>query len=288
MVPSQPSRVPGRKGQRTRPLGANSLATMLYIGTSGWAYPEWRPHLYPEGMGQARFLARYASVFGACEINTTFYGLRPEPTVSTWAHSTPDRFRFTAKVHRRLTHAVRISDEDRLAFVGEFTASLAPLGPRLAVLLWQFPPTRARDDGFLARLLEVLPGHIPSAFEFRHDSWEVPEVEDALQAVGAVRCLAEERGEVPPTLPRGRLAYVRLRADRYGRSQRRAWLDLLNQEGARRDVFAFTKHRDAPAGDPFTGVGLARWLQQRTSRRDPSPAPERRVGRTTEPGSTSP
>jgi uncharacterized protein YecE (DUF72 family) len=43
----------------------------LHVGTSGWAYKEWRPAFYPEGMPQARFLSHYASVLGACEINAT-------------------------------------------------------------------------------------------------------------------------------------------------------------------------------------------------------------------------
>ncbi len=249
---------------------------MLYIGTSGWAYPEWRaeagrqgkkgrPGFYPAGMGPSRFLQHYASVLNACEINRTFYGLCSETAVSTWARTTPEGFRFTAKAHRRLTHTIRISERARRDFIGEFTATLQPLGPRLAGLLWQFPPTRERDDDLLGSLLGALPAGVTSAFEFRHETWDAPEVDEALAAAGAVRCLSEEEGKVPASLPGGDLGYVRLRADRYGRRERTAWLDLLRSEAAHRDVFAFTKHRDVAPDDPFGGVGLARWLREQVA-----------------------
>ena len=58
-------------------------------------------------------------------------------------------------------------------------------------------------------------------------------------------------------LPPGPLAYVRLRGQQYSEEARGAWLELLQAEGRTRDVFAFAKHKDVPADDPFTGVALA-------------------------------
>ena len=250
----------------------------LYIGTSGWGYPEWkareatpagpgRPGLYPARLGAARFLHHYATVFSACEINTTFYGLRDADVVSGWKEATPEGFRFAAKVHRRLTHTKRISPRARLAFRDEFCASLQPLGTRLAALLWQFPPTTERDDELLSSLLSALPSGPVSTFEFRHASWDAPEIDGALNAAGAVRCVAGERADAPDVLPPGPFAYVRLRAERYSHRQRRAWFELLEASAAERDVFVFAKHRDVPAHDPFTGVGLARWIAERATKR---------------------
>lgn len=78
-------------------------------------------------------------------------------------------------------------------------------------------------------------------------------------------CLAETKGEVPPRLPPGPIAYVRLRFDAYSETARTAWKQLLAAESRDRDVFVFTKHEGVPAGDPFSGIGLAEWL----SRSDP-------------------
>lgn len=233
----------------------------LYVGTSGWAYREWKPAFYPNGIGQARFLGHYCSVFNACEINTTFYRVHDRTVVERWARATPETFRFTAKVHRRLTHARKISDSQRAAFLAGFAESLAPLSPRLTVLLWQFPATFERDDDALAGLLAAVPTGVHSSFEFRHGSWSDERVDRALWEAGVTRCLAEDEGGAPEALPPGPVAYVRLRADRYDDAARRSWLALLRAEARERDVYVFAKHRDAPADDAHTGLGLAGWLR---------------------------
>ena len=66
--------------------------------------------------------------------------------------------------------------------------------------------------------------------------------------------------DLPDRLPAGRIAYVRLRAQRYEPEAREGWLALLREEAENRDVYAFAKHKDVSAGDPFTGVGFAQWL----------------------------
>ncbi|MDQ3645672.1 MAG: DUF72 domain-containing protein, partial [Actinomycetota bacterium] len=144
----------------------------LYVGTSGWAYPEWKPAFYPAELPRRRFLEHYASVFGACEINASFYQLQDEDTFRRWRAETGEHFRFAVKAHRRLTHFRRAGPiADRLAFLPGFMASLGPLGDRVGPVLFQFPPTTPRDDDLLARLLDALPHHHDYAFEFRDGSW---------------------------------------------------------------------------------------------------------------------
>jgi uncharacterized protein YecE (DUF72 family) len=41
----------------------------LYVGTSGWAYPTWKPAFYPEKLAQKKFLNFYASKLNAVEVN---------------------------------------------------------------------------------------------------------------------------------------------------------------------------------------------------------------------------
>ncbi len=231
-----------------------------HIGTSGWAYKEWKPEFYPQDLPQRLFLQHYASVLTGCEINATHYRLQAESTVSRWAEETPEGFRFAAKMHRRLTHARELADDDAwFAFLDEFIAQLEPLGDRLGALLVQFPPTRRRDDAALARVLNALPEGMPHAVEFRHDSWCDPAVTERVAKAGTV-CWADTTGEVPDQLPPGPIAYVRLRADRYSDDQREGWRDLIAGEAETRPVLVFTKHKDTPAGDPHRGVGLAQWL----------------------------
>lgn len=240
----------------------------LHVGTSGWDYPEWRPGFYPAGLPRRRFLAHYASVLSACEVNATHYGLQSEEAVARWAAQTPEGFRFAAKAHRRLTHMRALPPAGGgEAFLARFLESLTPLGRRLGAVLLQFPPTRERDDGALAGLLACLPPGLPVAVEFRHESWLAPAVEEQIAAAGGTVCVSETAGAVVPRLPEGRLAYVRLRADRYTPEARDGWRDLLEREAALRPVYAFTKHEGLEAGDPYGGVGMAEWF----AARDPAP-----------------
>lgn len=232
-----------------------------YVGTSGWAYREWRPAFYPEGLPQDRFLSHYSRALPACEINATFYRLQSEAAVARWAAETPEGFRFAAKAHRRLTHARTLPPADGGAeFLERFLDSVAGLGDRLGAVLLQLPPSRRRDDAALDGLLGCLPAGLPFAVEFRHESWTDPSVAERIAAAGGTVCVSETAGAVLDGLPPGPLAYVRLRADRYPPEAREGWRALLEREAAERPVYAFAKHEGVPAGDPFAGVGLAQWL----------------------------
>jgi uncharacterized protein YecE (DUF72 family) len=244
--------------------GLVSSRVSLYVGTSGWAYREWKPGFYPPNVPQRRFLEYYAATLSACEINATFYQLQTEPTVQRWAAAAPPGFRFTVKAHRRLTHAKVIGNAE---FLGSFLKTLQPLTPHLGAILFQFPPHRQRDDVALDRLLENRPAHIPYAFEFRHESWDCPELAARIAAAGATVCVAETSGALPQALPAGPIAYIRLRSERYKRAVRSAWRRALAEEGGRRDTYAFTKHEGLPSDDPYGGVGLATWLSARGARR---------------------
>ena len=51
----------------------------VWIGTSGYSYPDWVGPFYPEGTRSGRMLAHYAGHFPLVELNFTFYRL-PTPT----------------------------------------------------------------------------------------------------------------------------------------------------------------------------------------------------------------
>jgi uncharacterized protein YecE (DUF72 family) len=232
----------------------------LYVGTSGWAYKEWKPDFYPEDIPQSQFLSFYGRSLGACEINATFYRLQKPDTFGRWAHEVPESFRFAAKAHRRLTHGRTIApNDDAKSFMAAYFSSVEALGDRRGPILFQFPPYRKRDDDAFDALLNELPENIQLAFEFRDASWEASEVAARIATRGAL-CVADTTGDPPEGLPAGPIAYVRLRAERYTDAQRDRWLDLLKKEANSRDVFAFTKHEGTPADDPYAGLGLARWL----------------------------
>jgi uncharacterized protein YecE (DUF72 family) len=233
----------------------------LFVGTSGWAYREWKPEFYPADIPQKHWLGFYSSTLGACEINATFYRLQSIETMERWRDETSDDFRFSLKMHRRITHSRSIApDEARTELLKAFFDHAGRLDSKLGVVLLQFPPHRVRDDDALDALMTALPAERRYAFEFRNDTWEDDEVRRKIADAGGTVCLSNTDGTTPAALPPGDLAYVRLRTEEYSDEQRAAWKELLISEGARRDVFAFAKHEGIPAGNPFGGVGLARWL----------------------------
>lgn len=233
----------------------------LFVGTSGWAYREWKPEFYPADVPQKEWLRFYSATLGACEINATFYRLQSIETMERWRDETADDFRFSLKMHRRITHSRSIApDEGRIDLLKVFFDHAERLGPKLGVVLLQFPPHRVRDDTGLDALIGALPSDRRYAFEFRNDTWDDDAVRARIAEAGGTVCLSNTDGTAPAGLPPGGLAYVRLRTDEYEDGQRAAWQKLLTSEGAARDVFAFAKHEGIPAGNPFGGVGLAKWL----------------------------
>jgi uncharacterized protein YecE (DUF72 family) len=124
----------------------------------------------------------------------------------------PADFGFAVKIPKTITHRNKLADCD--ALVAAFLADVAPLGPRLAVLLVQLPPSLAFDPAvaapFLGRLARASPCRI--ACEPRHPSWFEAEA-DALLAALEVARVAADPARVPAASQPGGwrgLAYWRL------------------------------------------------------------------------------
>jgi uncharacterized protein YecE (DUF72 family) len=208
-----------------------STLTGLYVGTSGFSYPTWRPDFYPAGSKPKDFLRLYAERLPSLELNATFYQLPSEERLEGWAAQTPPAFRFAVKMNRRITHF------GALDLVPTFCERVRVLGDRLGPILIQFPPSRQRDDGMLRLLVDSLDPELRYAFEFRHDSWAG--IEPVLNEAGAVR-VGSLDGE-----PRFR--YLRLREPPYDAAALLGWADRLRpllRDGV--EVYAYFKHEDEP------------------------------------------
>jgi len=68
----------------------------LYVGTSGFAYPDWAPRFYPAGLPASGLLAHYAGRLPAVELNNTYYASPSASKVATWVAATPPDFRAVA------------------------------------------------------------------------------------------------------------------------------------------------------------------------------------------------
>ena len=58
--------------------------TTLYAGTSGFAYPAWKPEFYPAKLAAKKFLGHYAERLNCVEINYTFRRLPAASTLEAW------------------------------------------------------------------------------------------------------------------------------------------------------------------------------------------------------------
>ena len=54
---------------------------MIWIGTSGYSYPEWKGTFYPEDLSTSKMLGYYSERFSTVEINNTFYRLPSEKVI---------------------------------------------------------------------------------------------------------------------------------------------------------------------------------------------------------------
>lgn len=155
----------------------------IYLGTQGWAYKDWVGSFYPPGTRSQDFLAIYAQNFNAVELDTTFYGTPRSASVDAWNRSTPDDFKFTAKIPRLITHDRRLVQAEP-DFV-EFLSVMEGLGPKLGPLLLQFPPDFTNQERpALEHFLSILPDDFRFAAEFRHRSWLNAETYDLLRRHG--------------------------------------------------------------------------------------------------------
>jgi uncharacterized protein YecE (DUF72 family) len=128
----------------------------IRIGISGWRYKGWRSVFYPPKLAQRRELEYAGSKFGTVEINGTFYSLQRPSSFRDWAAATPDRFVFSVKGPRFLTHMLKLRGVEQA--LANFCANgMLELGPKLGPVLWQFPPQMRFDAAKFAAFFKQLP-----------------------------------------------------------------------------------------------------------------------------------
>jgi uncharacterized protein YecE (DUF72 family) len=246
----------------------------LYVGTSGWAYPSWKPAFYPEKLAQKNFLNFYATKLNTVEVNFTFRQLVKETTIQNWLADTPDHFRFTIKAHQVLTHIKRLKSSEE--FLQRFLATLEPLerAKRLGPILFQLPPNFKADQDVLSEFLKILPRGVRASFEFRNASWfadarlvegkpgegkpgegksgdAVPEAAtwQTLRDRNAALCVAESEERDTPDIVTANFVYYRYRKPNYTSEERQAMVTRIRQHLAGgRDVLAYFKHEETPEG----------------------------------------
>ena len=231
----------------------------LYAGTSGWAYPTWKPGFYPANVPARKFLSHYASRLSTVEVNYTFRSTCTDKQLAGWLADTPPDFRFSFKAPQSVTHIRRLRECS--GAWQRFVESLAPASSaeRVAALLLQFPPNfRSQSAGkdkkknfdalgdFLSA--ECTNSRMRLAIEFRDASWFTPETFALLREHNVALCWAESDELETPREQTADFCYLRLRCSAYDSTRIQNLRRNLLATAESGDVFAYFKHEEPPDG----------------------------------------
>lgn len=239
----------------------------LFVGTSGWAYPTWKPGFYPADVPSRAFLHFYAAHLTSVEVNYTFRTLPSGAQLQGWLDAAPPGFRFSFKAPQRITHLQRLrtSPEPKNGSLeprrnghdalNNFIAALAPAhaANKLGPLLFQLPPNFAADIPRLTAFLEA-PAfaenpHLQIAFEFRHPSWFTKATYSILRGHNIALCVAESDDLATPEVSTANFRCYRLRRNGgYTPTEIAAFAKRFTKLALNTEVYVYLKHEDEPTG----------------------------------------
>ena len=232
----------------------------LFVGTSGYAYKEWKGAFYPAKLPADEMLRFYASRLPSVEINNTFYRMPTERVLVEWTGQVPEAFRFVLKAPQRITHYARLKlEDDSLDY---FLRTANVLGARLGPTLFQLPPNLKKDLSRLNDFLAKLPRTWRTAMEFRHESWFADDVLDALRAHDIALVAVDEDEGGSPLVPTASWGYLRLRRTGYDAAALGAWAGRIREQPWE-EAYAFLKHDEE--GSEANGPRWEEELQRQAS-----------------------
>ena len=192
-----------------RDIPHESRKDFVYIGTAGWNIRREHAHRFCE---DGTHLQRYASLFNAVEINSSFYRPHRLATYERWAASVSDEFRFSVKLPKVITHELRLVDIGHP--LDRFLSEVGGLGKKLGPILVQLPPSLAFDQSIAVSFFEGVRDRFSGdvVLEPRHATWFTNEVEGMLMEYRIAR-VAADPARVPAAGDPGgwsHLVYLRL------------------------------------------------------------------------------
>jgi uncharacterized protein YecE (DUF72 family) len=248
----------------------------LFAGTSGWAYPTWKPGFYPREVPARKFLEHYAGRLNSVEVNYTFRKAVREDQLNGWLNATPLDFQFTFKAPDAITHVRRMRDCDQV--LEEFLASLRPVvkAEKHGAVLLQLPPNfRAASLGkdkktnfdalrnFMSGTQQLRSGSKwKFAIEFRDAGWFNDEVYALLRQHNVALCTAESDELRTPDVRTADFSYTRLRCSNYSAAQLEQVIGEQIQLAMQGEAYCYFKHEDAPDGPLRAEKLLHAWRER--------------------------
>lgn len=223
---------------------------MIWIGTSGFQYPEWKGLFYPHDLAAKKMLAYYGKHFPTTESNYTFRTIPSLKALSNWSAETPANFRFSLKAPQAITHFKKLRGCEEV--LAQFWEAAGNLQEKLGVLLFQLPPYLRKDIPLLKDFLASLPREMKSAFEFRHESWFGDELFATLRAKNAALCIADTEKLATPVIATADYGYFRLRDQGYAKKDIARWAEVIAEQGRQaKDIYVYFKHEETGVGPKF-------------------------------------
>ena len=219
---------------------------MIYVGTSGYSYKEWKGSFYPKTLAANDMLRYYASKLPAVELNNTFYRLPQPSMIESWKAQVPESFRFSVKASRSITLFRRLKDAADIT--KKMLETVSALGDRLGAVLYRLPDDMEKDLERLEVFLKTLPPNPRAAFDFRHPTWFDDDVRELLRSHNRVLVVSDTdelpARQIDKTADWG---YVRLRRMRYTKAELTTWAKRIKAQNWKK-TFVFFKHEDEGTG----------------------------------------
>ena len=149
------------------------------IGTCGWSY---LPKKFVEP-GESRLRA-YAKIFNVAEINSTFYQLPKTSTARAWrkeVDSVNDKFEFTVKVPKLITHISGFSDTktwEKICDIGEALHA--------KIMVFQTPTSFKDNKQNLAKVKKFFKQAKGFKFVMEPREWKLETIEKVFPEIGLI------------------------------------------------------------------------------------------------------
>lgn len=232
----------------------------FYIGTSGWVYPHWRTHFYPQDLPESDWLGFYAGHLSSVEVNRSFYRLPTVDNITAWRDATPDDFRFAVKASRYITHMKKLKEPEKT--LPPLLDCVDGLGYKLGPVLFQLPARWGANPDRLREFLQAKPAGLRAAFELRDPSWHNDEVLAVLAEFKAAFCIYDIGGFTSPCVSTADFLYLRLHGPdeaycgRYSKAELAGWAQWLTQQSVAKAYVYFDNDQ--------TGYAVRNALEFRT------------------------
>lgn len=218
------------------------------VGTSGYAFKEWKGPFYPVDLADDGMLGFYATRFPTVEINNTFYRLPKESVLLSWGSQVPSEFTFAIKASQRITHHARLKPE-AAELVAYLVRTTSVLEGKLGPILFQLPPNLKKDIDRLRAFLAVLPNDRRFTMEFRHSSWFDDDVVAALRERNVALCVSEQEEFQSPVLATATWGYLRLHRFDYDAAALAEWAKRVAAQPWT-EAYVFFKHDHSVGSGP--------------------------------------